>query len=50
MQNLSHKARVYFVGLTFNAREYSLLPYLETFMKDIHFQQNVCRAINMWWF
>ena len=29
--------------LAFNAREYSLLPYLETLVKDIHFQQNGCR-------
>ena len=26
--------------LAFSAREYSLLPYLETLMKGIHFQQN----------
>ena len=25
--------------LAFNAREYSLLPYLETLVADIHFQQ-----------
>ena len=27
------------VSLAFNAREYSLLPYLETLVTDIHFQQ-----------
>ena len=50
MQNLSHKAGAYFAGFAFNDSEYSLLPYLETFVKDIHFQQNGCRAITMWWF
>ena len=49
MQNLSHKAEAYFAGFAFNGREYSLLPYLETFVNDIHFQQNGCRAIPMWW-
>ena len=49
MQNLSHKAGAYFAGFAFNGREYSLLPYLETFVNDIHFQQNGCRAIPMWW-
>ena len=31
----------------FNAREYSLLPYLETVVTNIHFQQNGCRSITM---
>ena len=50
MQNLSHKAEAYFAGFAFNGREYSLLPYLETLVEDIHFQQNGFRAITMWWF
>ena len=32
-----------------NAREYSLLPYLETLVEDINFKQNVRRAITMRW-
>ena len=35
------------VQLTFDAREYSILPYMETLMTDIHFQHNGCRAITM---
>ena len=44
MQNLSHKAGAYFAGFAFSGREYSLLPYLETFVKDIHFQQKMAAA------
>ena len=35
------------VQLEFIGREYSLLPYLETLVTDIHFQQNGCCAITM---